>query len=129
MAATRKTADAAPEEVAAHAALPPEPDAGLASAADAGGGDAGALIPGPDAHADTPFAFVAHKPLHVGDPAASGAMPVRAYNPGDLVPAADVERFGWHDQVHHPDEAPPEPPAWEADDQWRPPPAGWQVTG
>ncbi len=99
MAATRKTADAAPEEVAAHAALPPEPDAGLAGAVDAGDDDADALIPEPAP--DAPAAFVAHEPLYAGDPAASGTAPVRAYNPGDLVPAADVERFGWHDQVHH----------------------------
>ncbi len=75
-----------------------------------------------------PFAWVAHEPLFIGDPDASGVAPVRAYNPGDLVPHADVERHGWHGQVHPPDQpAPeveqPEPVRWQA------PEPGWLTTG
>jgi hypothetical protein len=35
--------------------------------------------------------YVAKEPLFIGL--------VRAHNPGDVIPAEKVERFGWHDKV------------------------------
>jgi hypothetical protein len=58
--------------------------------------------PGP-AKAAEPFAYVAAEALFIHDPE-SGVAPARAYNPGDLVPPADVKRHGWQESVRHPEE-------------------------
>lgn len=54
--------------------------------------------------------LVADEPLYIGHPDAAAA-PVRAYNPGDLVAADQVDRYGWHDRTHVPEwaTAPPAP--------------------
>lgn len=53
--------------------------------------------------ASPPSTYIADKALFLGDPAAAGTAPVRAFNPGDEVLPADVWRHGWRDQVHPPD--------------------------
>jgi hypothetical protein len=56
-----------------------------------------------------PYA-IAREPLYVVNPEAAAA-PVRAFNPGDRVPAELVEKFGWHDLTDIPEwaTAPPAP--------------------
>jgi hypothetical protein len=50
-----------------------------------------------------PSAYIADEPLFIYNPE-SGAVPARAFNPGDRVLPADVRRFGWADQVHRAEE-------------------------
>ncbi|GAA3720710.1 hypothetical protein GCM10022224_103400 [Nonomuraea antimicrobica] len=51
---------------------------------------------------DTPPYYVATQALYIGA--------ARAHIPGDQVPPAHVERFGWADKVRRPDEPPAVPP-------------------
>lgn len=71
--------------------------------ADLAGQDAQALPEG------VPWA-TANEPLYIANPEAAAA-PVRAFNPGDRVPAELIERFGWHELVTVPEwaTAPPAP--------------------
>jgi hypothetical protein len=73
----------------------------------------------PEPDSNTPQAppfWIADLPLPVGPEMGAEAMPVRAFNPGDRVPAEHVERYGWQPYVHAPDgdwavPAPAEPAA------------------
>jgi hypothetical protein len=53
---------------------------------------------------------IAREPLYISNPEAAAA-PVRAFNPGDRVPAELVEKFGWGDLTDLPEwaTAPPAP--------------------
>jgi hypothetical protein len=53
---------------------------------------------------------IADEALFIYDPD-SGALPARAFNAGDRVPADMVETYGWHDLTHLPEwaSAPPAP--------------------
>jgi hypothetical protein len=48
-----------------------------------------------------PF-WIADVPLPVGAEMGGAAMPVRAFNPGDRVPADHVDRYGWRPYVSPP---------------------------
>jgi hypothetical protein len=48
-----------------------------------------------------PAYYIADEPLFIGI--------ARAHNPGDLVPADHVERYGWRDKVHPPESPTTEP--------------------
>jgi hypothetical protein len=65
--------------------------------------------------ADPPAAYIADGPLFTGDPGESGSVPVRAFNPGDLVLPADVWRNGWREQVHAPEGYEPTEPSPEGE--------------
>jgi hypothetical protein len=80
-----------------------EPDEAAADLADA----LEAVVP--------PSHYIAMEPLFLGGNAET--MPARAYNPGDRVLPADVERFGWQDRVTRPEDQPaPKPPRVPAKD-------------
>lgn len=53
--------------------------------------------------------YIAQVPLPVGaEMGATAALPARAFNPGDRVPAEHVQRFGWHAYVAAPEDPAPE---------------------
>jgi hypothetical protein len=69
-----------------------------------------------------PSHYIALEPLFLGG---EEAMPARAYNTGDRVLPADVERFGWQDRVTRPEDQPaPEPPRVPAKGTAKSPQAG-----
>lgn len=61
---------------------------------------------GDDTAADVPLYYIATQDLYITGPGG----PVRAFAPGDHVPPAHVERFGWQDGVEVPGDDEPGPP-------------------
>jgi hypothetical protein len=53
--------------------------------------------------APSPPFYIADVPLPVAGEMGAEALPPRAFNPGDHVPAEHVARFGWQSYVHAPE--------------------------
>jgi hypothetical protein len=64
-----------------------------------------------------PYA-IAREPLYIANPEAATAA-VRAFNPGDRVPAELIDKFGWHDLTDLPEwaTAPPAPAPEQSEEQ------------
>jgi hypothetical protein len=58
-------------------------------------------VAAPPAEPDVPYR-IADEDLYIYHPDA-GALPARAFNAGDRVPADLVDAYGWHDLTHIPE--------------------------
>jgi hypothetical protein len=108
--ATRRNAD----DLTADSGMPADGADSHAAATDSAGGadeqDSMPVPPQPVILAPAPY-YVATAPLYHGS--GEGTMPVRAFNPGDRVPADLMAPNGWvpTDLVRHPDDPDPAPAA------------------
>jgi hypothetical protein len=121
MADTAKKTDEAgtPADAKPPASKPADKPADKPDARAAGevrGGRLADLADAPVMPPGVPYA-IAREPLYVSNPEAAAA-PVRAFNPGDRVPAELVEKFGWGELTEIPEWAPAPPaPAPESSEE------------